>query len=261
VAAVTDRFAWVRRLAVEFGVIVVGVLVALLAESWWQERGERADEVATLQRIDGELAADSAYLDLYGDWLRIVQPGFEEARDAVNGSSTLGSSASLAMVYASATEVMGRRPISTWDELLASGRLADMEDPDLRQALVGYYSDFDDLVENGLSLPADYRVAVTAGIPVPVTTRILAECIRKDIPDASTEAAGPREDVERALRSCTAVEPREAERLLGTLRLRPGLREALEARAYQVEFVAERHRRVLLHFDSLRMHLHRVLGR
>jgi len=46
----TSRSARLGRLAGEFAVIVTGVLVALVAESWWSERGDR--------RYEAELRAD-----------------------------------------------------------------------------------------------------------------------------------------------------------------------------------------------------------
>jgi hypothetical protein len=56
-----NKLPW-ARFAAEFGVIVVGVLVALLAESAWQERGERSDEPEVLERISAELGLDSAII-------------------------------------------------------------------------------------------------------------------------------------------------------------------------------------------------------
>ena len=50
------------RLGAEFMVIVVGVLVALGAESAWQERQDRADETELLIRIRDDLRADGEYV-------------------------------------------------------------------------------------------------------------------------------------------------------------------------------------------------------
>lgn len=258
---VSERATWLRRVTVEFGVIVIGVLVALMAESWWQERGERAEELETLHRIDDDLAGDSTYLSLYGNWLDMVQPSFVAAREAVAGTSDLPPSGALALTYAAATEVTDGRPLSTWDELLASGGLADLDDPDLRRALVGFYTDFGTMAEAGRSLPDEYRIAVTAVIPAPVSTQILLSCLREDPGAATGPAPGPRPDVLRALRQCSAVDSIEARRHLAALHARSGFRESLEARAYEVAFVAERHGSAVEQFDSLRVHLDRVLGR
>ena len=38
------RFQITGKLAVEFSIIVAGVLVALIAESWWSEREDRQFE-------------------------------------------------------------------------------------------------------------------------------------------------------------------------------------------------------------------------
>lgn len=62
----------VRRVLGELVVIVVGVLIALAADSWWQERGDRGREVGylralraelmeTQRRLEESLAIDSVY--------------------------------------------------------------------------------------------------------------------------------------------------------------------------------------------------------
>jgi len=64
----TSRSARLGRLAGEFTVIVVGVLVALVAESWWSERDER--------RYEAELRADM--LEEFRTNLEIVIADLEE---------------------------------------------------------------------------------------------------------------------------------------------------------------------------------------
>lgn len=50
------------RLLAEFGVIVVGVLVALVAESWWQGRQEAAQERENLEVLAGDLLSADTIL-------------------------------------------------------------------------------------------------------------------------------------------------------------------------------------------------------
>ena len=256
----TQRRAWAGRLVAEFGVIVIGVLVALLAESWWDERGERARERATLQRLSEELAGDSTQLAVWGDWLAIMEPSIAVARDVLDGGRPLSNSASLAMTYAAATEVTTRRPIGTWDDLLASGRLADVSDADLRRAIVGFHGEFDALVEKGGALPDDYRIAVTALVPSPVTQGILDGCILPE-PAESPQRQGPRANVIEALRACSVVDDTIAASLLVALRRRPALGEALEARSYEIDNLRDRYETVFEGLERLRAELDRVLGR
>jgi hypothetical protein len=93
-----NKLPW-ARFAAEFGVIVVGVLVALLAESAWQERGERSDEPEVLERISAELGLDSAIILDDVDWFGQLVPILEEARAVLRGESDLTPGPALAVVF------------------------------------------------------------------------------------------------------------------------------------------------------------------
>ena len=256
----SSRLPRAGRLAGEFGVIVVGVLVALLAESWWDQRGERTREMEMLERIYEELPGDSARLAVWGQWLELVEPSLEVAREVLSGGDPLPAPPALALSYAAATQVSVERAVGTWDDLVASGGLADITDADLRQALVGFYGEFDALEEDGREVPDDYRIAVTALVPSPVTRRILENCIL-DEDRSPFDIAGPRPGVLERLRTCDVVDDSAARRGLDALRRRPGLSEALEARAYGIANVRDAHESAAAWFAVLRGHLDRVLDR
>jgi hypothetical protein len=79
----SPRGARLPRLAGEFAVIVVGVLVALVAESWWSERDER--------RYEAELRADM--LEEFRTNLEIVAADLEEnavVADLLNQVAEMG---------------------------------------------------------------------------------------------------------------------------------------------------------------------------
>lgn len=57
-----DIIQW-RRLATEFAVIVTGVLVALVAEDWWSERGERIYEAELREDMVEEFHTNLDILD------------------------------------------------------------------------------------------------------------------------------------------------------------------------------------------------------
>lgn len=256
----SSRLPRAGRLAGEFGVIVVGVLVALLAESWWDQRGERTREMEMLERIYDELPGDSAALAIWGGWLEFVEPSVDVVRVVLAGGEPVPASAALALSYGVATVVIRGRSAGTWDDLVASGGLADVTDADLRRALVGFYGEFEDLERNGASMPADYRNAVTSLLPSPLTRRILNVCILAEDEGPGT-VTPPRDDVFEALRTCEAVDDAEARRGLEALRARPGLREALEARANGIANVRDGYDTAMDWLGLLRQHLDRVLKR
>ena len=53
----------IGRLAAEFAIIVVGVLVALVLESWWSDRAERRFEAELRQDMVGEFSENVAILE------------------------------------------------------------------------------------------------------------------------------------------------------------------------------------------------------
>lgn len=79
----SSRSSRVGRLAAEFAVIVVGVLIALFAESWWSERDERAYEAELLDDMVEEFQENLAILEsdqlvndsIRGGWGQILDGG------------------------------------------------------------------------------------------------------------------------------------------------------------------------------------------
>ncbi len=49
----TPKIAW-KRLAVESPVIVISILLAFAIEAWWEERGDRRDEIVLLERLQAD---------------------------------------------------------------------------------------------------------------------------------------------------------------------------------------------------------------
>ena len=75
-----NRFEITGKLAIEFSVIVAGVLVALIAESWWSDRENRQFErdlvadmalefVANVSILEEDMAANRVLLDRMADLL------------------------------------------------------------------------------------------------------------------------------------------------------------------------------------------------
>ena len=112
----------VARLTAEFAVIVIGVLVALFAESAWEERGERIEEREALVRIRAELADDS--IDLANDesWLRLAGTAAAAAEHVVEGRDSLSSAGRLAVLYGAVLQTTPLMPSGTWQDLTAAGR-------------------------------------------------------------------------------------------------------------------------------------------
>ncbi len=105
-STMSGRGPAVGRLVAEFGVIVMGVLVALLAESAWTERGDRLEEREVLGWISQDLAADSTSLAVDRSWVEMALPAAAESRDIPAGRDTLSATARLAPLL--------QQPSLTW---------------------------------------------------------------------------------------------------------------------------------------------------
>ncbi|HSM62252.1 MAG TPA: hypothetical protein VK849_15695 [Longimicrobiales bacterium] len=126
------RFA--LRLAAEFGVVVLGVTVALWADGWAAEHRERAVETARLHALRGNVESTLAGLRRFR----------QEAEDVAEGLRGL---ASLPSTDRDAGQLVGavgwgffgmptfHPELNVYDDLKSSGELALLTDPSLRQGL------------------------------------------------------------------------------------------------------------------------------
>jgi hypothetical protein len=134
------------RGGIEFVVIVIGVLVALAADEWREERADRVAEAEYVARLVLDLQEDVASL-------RRAEAGFAGKKDALERLASLDP-----------TEVVGQRfaedvasasawswdltaaHSTTYEEMRSAGRLGLIRDADLRGAIAKYYADYADFL-------------------------------------------------------------------------------------------------------------------
>lgn len=149
------------RYLAEFGVIVLGVLVALLAESAWTERGERVEEREILEWISQDLEADSLALADDRDWVGMVAPAAIQSRAVLEGSDSLSPTGRLAILYATSTIRTPSSLVRTWDDLIASGRISVITDRELRRAVIEFYGRIGEIQAGQAALPTDFRTSTS----------------------------------------------------------------------------------------------------
>jgi hypothetical protein len=125
------------RLIAEFFVIVIGVLGALAADQWVQDREDRVLEAEYLDR----LRADAGYDREEIRFVQAVTLAGVAAIDSMLDPAFVERASddalfSAALLAASARQVDLSR--GTWEELVASGRIALLKDPEVRLALADY---------------------------------------------------------------------------------------------------------------------------
>lgn len=242
------------RLGAEFVVIVVGVLVALLAESWWQARQDRELEWNTLLRIREDVRSHQGFLGDIEVWLAQGIPAAGRVPELLAGTEPLSPS-DLAVFYSAAVIYVVDRPVGTWDDLLGSGRTTIVTDPRLRQLINAYYRELQDLDAVKESFGMDYRETLLAHLPVEYVREVLVRCVR-----SPGEMVGPNQRGFDAILQCDVEPPGGTERWGRELRAIPGLARQARLRHYDFRSVQETLRRVTMARDSLLAGLDAMLG-
>jgi hypothetical protein len=137
------------RVVAEVSIIVVGVLIALAAEGWREAASDRALTRTYLAGLSADLRLDSA------DYVRFLKPNYLPAQ-AVAADSLIVILGDSTVVVAPATTLRFLRELlyllsatksrATFDDMVSSGRLGLIDDPNLRGSLVQYYAS--SVVEN-----------------------------------------------------------------------------------------------------------------
>lgn len=157
-----------RKLAGEFVVIVVGVLVALGVDQWRERQGEKALEAAYAARVIGDLRADTA---AFGDMLRGV---WVDKRDVLlalsEGRLPQTESVDQTMVLLDHSVWFGIIPAqaAAFREMEGSGRLRLLSNSETRDALTSYYAFHTFLAGLFATSPSGFRLLVFEAVPAPV---------------------------------------------------------------------------------------------
>lgn len=131
------RIPW-TRLGAEFVVIVVGVLVALWADSWWEARQDRARERGALEEVVADLEQDS--LDL--DRLRTSRREWDAAAAWMDRSAERATvpADSLTWLLLALRQTDIYQPVSSsYAGLRDAGLMHLIQDDQIRGAIVAYF--------------------------------------------------------------------------------------------------------------------------
>jgi hypothetical protein len=137
------------RVFVEGLVIVASVLLALAADAWWDGVQLRAEVRRDLGVVSEELEENAARTVWQLDLMNRMVAGGEamlELLDSAPEGTKLGVADTLAWLAASAAPTFDPS-LGALDALIASGRLAAVDDPQIRLGLAGLRDRFRDVIE------------------------------------------------------------------------------------------------------------------
>lgn len=126
------------RLAVEFIIVVFGVLAALAVDSWRESQSEKALEEYYLRSLESDLISDSTALALSIQRLEAMRPMYLDS--LMRGQGELVDTTAVLQIMRLRLEPVVRLSSPTFSELLGSGTLGVIRAPELRTALRSYYA-------------------------------------------------------------------------------------------------------------------------
>lgn len=125
------------RLIGEFLVIVLGVLIALAADRWNQERSETVTAEDYLVRVSEEIRSDSVTIERWFAASDRGRAAGDSLKAAMLGTLELDG---VRRPVLTAGPALRFPPIVAWEELNNTGALRYIRDADLRRALSTYYA-------------------------------------------------------------------------------------------------------------------------
>jgi hypothetical protein len=129
------------RLLLEGIVIVGSILLAFALDTWWDERSEKAEELAVLENLREEFSAAEAQFEFYFGWHQRIEASvgqtLEDAREALGAGRTRITIPDTALALAYLAPTFDPR-LGTLEGLLSSGRLRVLRNRELRHALAAW---------------------------------------------------------------------------------------------------------------------------
>ena len=215
----------VRGALGELAVIVLGVLIALFAESAWNDYQDRIKGQSYLGRLSDEIATNVAFLARDTAWTKISCTSIETALEQIRREEDQQDS-SLALRHASyaAMYVNAEYQRITYDDLVETGNLALIDDASLREDIVSAYT----LFFEGLDAwrpkkETALRTSILRTVPGEYIESVVAECVVE-----------PQGELPYWKDCSTVPATQSADFLLDRLVAQSGLEGLLMERAWQV---------------------------
>ena len=127
------------RALAEVAIIVVGVLIALGADAWWTERQEQALLQEYLERLAEDLDADRSNMERSAESEDRRTAFADQLIDRMTTPTEPPKDSLRRMINTIRGGALYPLRTGTWRDLSSTGRLALIEDPELRRWILRYY--------------------------------------------------------------------------------------------------------------------------
>ena len=207
-------------IAVELGIVVVGVFIGTWVANWNEERLERAETRRMVEQLAPSLRQLQGFFRATRDYHAVTRSYAETAIAGWRGDPKVSDADFVIAAYqASQIDSIGTNT-ATFRSILGSDRLRDIDDPQLRTDLsILMSANYSQIDQSAVDTP--YRRNVRRIIPIAIQDRIRAACGDQVRPDDKDNVVLPR--------ACTLpLPPGEAAKAATLLRQRPEVMEVLQ---------------------------------
>jgi hypothetical protein len=211
------------RMVGEFFLIVLGVLAALMVDTWIEQRDNNQLTDDYLSRLSDDLEADRRALEYRISFFSSVLSMSVDTLENLSSTEPIGQEDLLAAYYSA--EIFTFRPITnTYEDLQSTGNIGLLGDIDLRLALASYHSKTSALTDE---ISQEYRGIVRGIIPFEIQAAIRKHCPTTDRTD----------EVPTGFPPCTlpGVSDATVNETFAKLRAHPSVAEILTYRASEVD--------------------------
>jgi hypothetical protein len=207
-------------IALDFLIVVVGVLLANQISAWNAMRAEQKRADALYVQIAEDLKSERVSLNGTGEYFATTIGYAKTALIGFEAPETLPDNAFVIAAYQASQWYDPATSRSTYNELIATGAINMIRNESARGKLVGYF-EFDWTQSASMKTRPAYREFLRGVMPFPVQQAIVAACGDKDVVTNRTTVASLPRQCPLELPTADAAAAADA------LRSAPGLEAAL----------------------------------
>ncbi|MGE0182425.1 MAG: DUF6090 family protein [Parvularculaceae bacterium] len=149
----------------DFVIVVFGVFIGIQLGNWNEARAERAQSVAFTRALQNDLRADAVLYRVIADYYSTARENGERVLASLEGGAELSDEELIVSAYRASQVAFLPTNRSTFDELVSTGRINLISEPDLRKLATYHFGadQVDFALQSGRQ--SDYRSRFRGAIP------------------------------------------------------------------------------------------------
>ena len=169
------------NVAIEVGIVIVGVFIGIQAANWNQERQQRNETQLLLSQLQVELGAYTELLDRIDDYYATTGRFAKTAEAGWRGDPRVTDREFVIAAYQASQVTAAGNNAAVWAQIFGAEDLRKIEDLDVRSKLAGVMT-FDNSLVNLAAVATPYRQQVRKVIPDHLQDAIRTQCGDRLVP-------------------------------------------------------------------------------